>query len=73
MRVVCAPADQTLLDFESGEALGLELLDHLLDFGHHFGANSVAGKKEEMIGGHCRFLLDEADGEDALLDDFAER
>ena len=34
------------------QCFGVELSDHLFDLGHHFGADSVAGEKKEMIRGH---------------------
>ncbi len=56
VRVIGRAADEALLDLEPGEALGLKMRDDLFDLGHDFGADAVAGKKEEMIGGHGELM-----------------
>ena len=48
MRVIAGAADQTLLDPEIGDAfLGVEA-EQPFHFGHDFGADAVAGEKEEL-------------------------
>ena len=50
--VVGAAADQALLDLEPRASLAREKRCDLLDFGHHFGSDAVAGKQEKFVGGH---------------------
>ena len=52
VRVVGAAADQARLGFELRQAEARAGCRDLLDFGHHFGADAVAGEKEELVSRH---------------------
>ena len=52
MRVEGAAADQPLFSLEACAALFVEEGDHLLRFGHHLGADAVAGEQENLVRGH---------------------
>ncbi len=52
MRVISGAADKSLLDLEIGDALlGIEA-EKPFHLGHDFGADAVAGEKQELVGGH---------------------
>ena len=50
--VIGAPADQSLLDLEFGDALLVEAIDNLLEFGHNLGTDAVAREKQELESRH---------------------
>ena len=52
MLVVGAAADQSFFDLETGDALAIEMIDNLLEFGHNFGADAVARKEQELESRH---------------------
>src|SRR5262249_61891937 len=52
VRVVAGPADQAFLGVEVVRPALVHPGDELLDLGHDLGADAVAGKKEELEGGH---------------------
>ena len=52
VRVIGAAAAQPLLGVERPHAVAVHPGDQLLHLGHDFGANPVAGEKEEIVGGH---------------------
>ena len=52
VRVVGAAADQALLGFEPRQTEPRAGARDLLDFGHHFRADAVAGEKEEFVSRH---------------------
>ena len=52
MRVVGAAADQAFLDLEFGDALAIEMIDNLLEFGHNLGADAIARKEQELESRH---------------------
>ena len=52
MRVVGAAADQAFLDLEFGDALAVEMIDNLLEFGHNLGADAIARKEQELESRH---------------------
>ena len=43
------PADQALGEFEAGVTASGHPVDHPADLGHHLGADTVAGEKEEFL------------------------
>ena len=55
MGIIGTAANQAAGRFESGDALGIEPGDDVLDFLHHFRADAVAWKQEQIMGGHVRF------------------
>ena len=52
MLVVGAAADQAFLDLEIGDALAVEMIDNLLEFGHNLGADAIARKEQELESRH---------------------
>ena len=50
--VVAAAADQRLLGLERAHAVAVHPGDQFLHLGHHLGADAVAGKQEQIVGGH---------------------
>ena len=50
--VVAAAADQPLLGLERAHAVGVHPGDQLFHLGHDFGADAVAGEKQELVGRH---------------------
>ena len=54
MRVIGAAADEAALEFEACQAGARQRGGDLLDFGHDFGADPVAGQEQELVGGHQR-------------------
>ena len=72
VRVVRAAADQAFFDLEFGDALAIEMIDNLLEFGHDLGADAVAGKEQELESRHdpSRYVRGKRG---RVLDDFAMR
>src|SRR5438094_6267560 len=56
MRVVAAAAYQGLFGGELVGAFFVEEVDDAFYLGHHFGADSIAGEKEQIVGRHTRYL-----------------
>jgi hypothetical protein len=52
VRVIRAAADQPFFDLEFGDALAIEMIDNLLEFGHNLGANAIARKEKELESRH---------------------
>ena len=52
MRVIGRAADQTLVGLEAGAQLCVHDGDELLDLGHGFRADAVAGQEEKTALGH---------------------
>jgi hypothetical protein len=50
--VVGGAADEGFLGLELPEPAGIHPGDQLLDLGHDLGTDTVAGKQEELVGGH---------------------
>ena len=50
--IVAGAADQPFLGLEGGEPARIHPGDELLDLGHDFGADAVAGEKQELVGRH---------------------
>src|SRR5213076_2023664 len=50
-------ADQSLLGLELRDALLVQPVDQALHLPHHFGADAVAGEKQQFIGRHGSFLI----------------
>ena len=50
-------ADQPLLGRKLRDAFLIEPFDQPLHLRHHFGADAVAGEKQELVGRHGRFPL----------------
>ena len=48
MGVIGRAANQTALQFKGGDARLLDEGRDLFDFSHHFGADAVAGQKEQF-------------------------
>ncbi len=69
MLVVGATADQSLFDLEFGDALAVEMIDNLLEFGHNFGADAVARKEQELESRHVP-SRDARGKRGGVLDDF---
>ena len=56
-RVIGGAADQPLLGLEMRDALRVEPVDQALHLRHHFGADAVAGEKQQFMGRHGLFPL----------------
>ena len=52
MGIVGAAADEVGLGLDVRLSPRIHPVDHALDLGHHFGADAVAGKKQEFVNGH---------------------
>ena len=52
MGIVGAAADKVGLGLDARRPARIDPGDHALDLGHHFGADAVAGKKQEFVGSH---------------------
>ena len=53
--VIGRAADQALLGLEMRDALRVEPVDQALHLRHHFGADAVAGEKQQFVGRHGKF------------------
>src|ERR1700753_2747238 len=49
--------DQPLLGLEARDTFRIEPVDQALHLRHHFGADAVAGEKQELVGRHGCFLV----------------
>ena len=54
--VIGRAADQPLLGRKMRDALRIEPVDQALHLRHHFGADAVAGEKQQFMGRHGRYL-----------------
>ena len=52
MGIVGAAADEVGLGLDARFSPRIDPGDNALDLGHHFGADAVAGKKQEFVNGH---------------------
>ena len=52
MGIVGAAADEVGLGLDASVTTRIDPGDDALDLGHHFGADAVAGKKQEFVNGH---------------------
>ncbi len=55
MRVIGRTADQPLLGLELRDAFCVQPVDQAFHLRHHFGADAVAGEKQELMGRHGLF------------------
>ena len=60
-RVIGRAADQPLLGRKMRDALRIEPVDQALHLRHHFGADAVAGEKQQVVGGHGKVLVRRAE------------
>jgi len=56
--IIRRAADQPLLGLEMRDALRVEPVDQPFHLGHHFGADAVAGEKQQFMGRHGSLPLD---------------
>ena len=66
MGVVGRAADEIRLGLDRGDARSVHPGDDALGLGDHFGADTVAGKQQKLIGCHAPFHASETEDTSGL-------